>query len=567
LSAHPDPIDQRWRYESEDSIKDKLRILRLYQDHSPDSKKFRKARSPQEQFWQDRVYDVIQRREELKKEMHDLNYNPPERTVWYDMVSADKIANEGNKYKGLVGQCTEARHKGILPPDAFTDETRPDIVTYPRLPPEEFASEWAYKFATAHKEYNPPIWYGQPYHVIIMCEKLAQFAMLQHLTAEWQVDIQILRGHIGYTVIYGSFIHLKEIDLEEEFQNLLEYQRITGKKIVILYLGDWDPDGDVMDETIVDYFDRFGERYGKLDYYFERIAILAEHEHRFGTSKKKLPSDPEPIMYTKDKKGNERYKNVPRFIDRYGGIKQIEIDAVTSVEMLPHFKKLLDKKIGSFWIEEIWNYYKDLFTEEAVKKELEKRFTLTEFGRQELTPYMKWDEADEKGDEKLKQKALVEIRKVESDLQERQNQLIKPEDRQKIVDMQKGVLFSIDNQVAQEIKQVELDSETAYANGIYDDKLEYLKHRKHMYAANLEMYKEALKQNNEEPQRLKTFERYSGVKGAIEVCSRMVKHCDKMIDREIADSESRQRLHQQRQRAKELRKQQKMKGMQQQGVS
>jgi hypothetical protein len=40
-----------------------------------------------------------------------------------------------------------------------------------------------------------------------------------------------------------------------------------------------------------------------------------------------------------------------------------------------------------------------------------------------------------------------------------------------------------------------------------------------------------------------------------------------MRDREIVDSESRQRLHQQRQRAKELRKQQKMKGMQQQGVS
>jgi hypothetical protein len=39
-------------------------------------------------------------------------------------------------------------------------------------------------------------------------------------------------------------------------------------------LRDWDPDGDIIDEELVEYFDRFGERYGHLYCYFEQIAVL-----------------------------------------------------------------------------------------------------------------------------------------------------------------------------------------------------------------------------------------------------------------------------------------------------
>jgi hypothetical protein len=77
----------------------------------------------------------------------------------------------------------------------------------------------------------------------------------------------------------------------------------------------------------VDYFGRLGERYGKLDYEFKRVAVLAEHESAFGVT---LPSDPDAKVYELDKRGLPKDKNAARFKLRYGVIKQIEVDALTS---------------------------------------------------------------------------------------------------------------------------------------------------------------------------------------------------------------------------------------------
>jgi hypothetical protein len=66
MSAHPDPIDQRWRYETEDSIKDKLRKLKLYQTRT-DKIKLRKPGSSEEAEWRYIVDKVVKRLNELKE--------------------------------------------------------------------------------------------------------------------------------------------------------------------------------------------------------------------------------------------------------------------------------------------------------------------------------------------------------------------------------------------------------------------------------------------------------------------------------------------------------------------
>jgi len=134
------------------------------------------------------------------------------------------------------------------------------------------------------------------------------------------------------------------------YTRLKEIQDEEGKKIILLYLGDFDPAGDVMDETIVDYLDRFSRRYGELDYEFERVAILAEHETAFGVM---LPSKPDAKVFKKDERGNYIDTNVARFENRYGVIKQIELDALTSKHMLPHFKKLLIHAVDKWYDSDI----------------------------------------------------------------------------------------------------------------------------------------------------------------------------------------------------------------------
>ncbi len=386
MSAHVDEIDFRDRYEGEKAIRDKRRIMKLY---DPDEKiKERESASYEETQWRRIVNTVKTRLEELKREMHDESFRPSLRTLWYDLVPDPFIANSQSKemYTKVVEHLVEARHKKILPPDAFIDETRPDVDEVLDENPEWFAYRQINAITRAHEYYEPPRWHDQVYHVEVWCEKMAQASMIEHILEDKQLSIQINRGHPSYTIMYEAYERLKEI------------QERTGKMIIILYLGDWDPDGDIMDEEIVDYLDRFSKRYGKLRYEFERIAVLAEHETAFGFT---LPSAPTKKMELKrnGKPDTDRYSNKARFVKRYGRLAQIELDALTSKQALPHFKKLLrdavDKKVHvyknlnetlttDYWEQEIWDKFKDIYTEETAKQEIDRRIQLTEYGKKEL---------------------------------------------------------------------------------------------------------------------------------------------------------------------------------------
>jgi hypothetical protein len=179
LSVHPDPIDERW-YETEDSRKEKTRILKLYQTQIEDIK-LRDPRSPEEVFWRNIVQKVLKRLEELKEEMSDPDFRPALRTIWYDLVAAAELENNHNTNKGFIKCVTLARHRGIIPPNAFTDETRPDVDEGSNQTPAEYASDVARNVIEAHRFFGSPRWYGQPYHVIVICEKLAQLPMLRHI--------------------------------------------------------------------------------------------------------------------------------------------------------------------------------------------------------------------------------------------------------------------------------------------------------------------------------------------------------------------------------------------------
>jgi len=392
LSANVDPIDDRW-YETQDSRTAKWRLWTLYDPNA--NNKFRAPRSDEEAYWQNLIMKVLVRLQELKEEMNDPQFRPALRTVWYDLVSAGLIDNNQNKYTKLDERITEARHLGMLSPDAFSDETRPDLDEPEDRDPQEYATDAVHQLmASAPNGYKPPRWTGQKYHVVVLCEKLAQADMVKHILHDKQITLMVARGHNSYTRNYELYVRLKEIQDE------------TDKKIILLYLGDWDPAGDVMDETIVDYLDRFGRRYGELDYYFERVAVLAKHETAFGVT---LPSKPDARVYELDSRSFPKDKNAARFKARYGVIKQIELDVLTSRQLLPHFKKLLRDAVDKYWDPDIWKQYKDELTKERVIEEINKRVKFTEFGQKEMNLYVKMQDAIRKGDNEAKFAAALEL--------------------------------------------------------------------------------------------------------------------------------------------------------------
>jgi len=182
MSSHVDNLNKRSRYEGEDGIKNKERIMRWY---DPDIEiKEKAAASYEERQWR-RIIGLVQKRlEELKQEFADPNFRPPVRTIWYDIVPDPFIVNNQSTdmYDKLDGHLTDARHKGIIPPDAFVDETRPDVYQYSDYTPEQYAHSVSKYLAEAHEEYSPPIWHDQLYHVEVWIEKMAQFSMIEHIS-------------------------------------------------------------------------------------------------------------------------------------------------------------------------------------------------------------------------------------------------------------------------------------------------------------------------------------------------------------------------------------------------
>jgi hypothetical protein len=128
-----------------------------------------------------------------------------------------------------------------------------------------------------------------------------------------------------------------------------------------------------------------------------------------------LPSKPDARVYELDSRGLPKDKNAARFKARYGVIKQIELDVLTSRQLLPHFKKLLRDAVDKYWDQNIWEQHKDELTKECVIEEINKRVKFTEFGQKEMDLYVKMQDAIRKGDNEAKFAAALELVEIKEE--------------------------------------------------------------------------------------------------------------------------------------------------------
>jgi hypothetical protein len=232
----------------------------------------------------------------------------------------------------------------VLPVDCFSDQTRGVIQDFidEYKTPEQYIKENLDFIGNLPEDYKKliPRWHEQPYYVELWTEKSAMVGTFRSMLEG--VDVRIVYNR-GFDSISNSWS---------------TYQRIRkawdqGKKVVILYCGDLDPSGDMMDETIKDIMNVFFdvERYENDEKYrFKRIAILPEHIERF-----KLPKNP-------DKKVLDKLKQDPRkerFKEKYdlksdNDLFQIEIDALAAFNP-EELKKMLRGAILPYREHEIYD--------------------------------------------------------------------------------------------------------------------------------------------------------------------------------------------------------------------
>ena len=166
-----------------------------------------------------------------------------------------------------------------MDPDCIVDESRTIIAIDDSFyPPEQLIDAQLDVLESLPEDYKIryiPRWHGQPHYVEVWVEKKAMAGVLESILVGYQIRIVPTGGWASFTYERNNLKRLKE-------------KTRQGKKVHILYLGDYDPSGLRMDEKMID---RYWNEYG-ID--LKRIAITREQIQEFGLQHITNP-DPEVL--------------------------------------------------------------------------------------------------------------------------------------------------------------------------------------------------------------------------------------------------------------------------------
>ena len=175
-------------------------------------------------------------------------------------------------YRALL----KGREQGAIPWHWIVDETRTVARAATWRDPADYAR-------TVAHSYRRDFWTQQPIRLKIWSEKGSVRGVLAPILREYAVSFRVLHGFSGATTVHS----------------VCEYY--DGRKLVILYVGDFDPSGLFMSE--VDLPNRFA-KYGGDHIELKRVALTPDQLNG-------LPSFP-----ATDKTKDTRYR---WFRDNHGG--------------------------------------------------------------------------------------------------------------------------------------------------------------------------------------------------------------------------------------------------------
>ncbi|GAI62949.1 unnamed protein product, partial [marine sediment metagenome] len=175
----------------------------------------------------------------------------------------------------------------ILPEDKFTDRTRVFDKLSSWLDLKDFMN-------TVKNSYRKDMWQNQDRYLEIWTEKDALRSVINIITHRYDVGLQIARGQYPRTGIY---------------ETSLRYKAQSDKECFLYYVGDYDPSGLTIYNSIKERLIKFG-----VDVEIPgRIALTEEQIEKY-----KLPSD-------RAKKSDPNYK---RFIEKTGSDRVVELDSL-----------------------------------------------------------------------------------------------------------------------------------------------------------------------------------------------------------------------------------------------
>ena len=254
---------------------------------------------------------------------------PAVREIFYLLTDKQKIPNTNSSYKQLSNHLVRLRMEGTIPWSAISDDTR--LVHFDRLSkymaPTEYVEDKINRVRFAHEEYKIPLWYSQPYYIEVWIEKLAAVRTVASYIKDKQVRLVPIRGYDSWSNIFKSCSRLNA-------------KKQDGFKVVIIYLGDFDPSGEDIDRHIRQGLNFFG----LADIPINRIAVTKKQIQQFH-----LPPVPTDAKTLNKLENNDT--RTPRFIKKHGRLYAVELEALTLRE---EFERLLIRTIDKFYDKSIY---------------------------------------------------------------------------------------------------------------------------------------------------------------------------------------------------------------------
>jgi hypothetical protein len=178
--------------------------------------------------------DLLEKTNQILKEYSEQDIRVTLRQVYYQLVARDIIPNLDKEYKKLSNLLTNARYSGHIDWLAIEDRTRvPEIpTTYSSI--KELLD-------VASQSYQLDRWNDQDFYIELWTEKDAISSVISPITNSFQVPLVVNRGYSSASSMYSSAVRYL---LNSRLENY------TFKKMVLLYLGDFDPSGLDMDRDI-----------------------------------------------------------------------------------------------------------------------------------------------------------------------------------------------------------------------------------------------------------------------------------------------------------------------------
>lgn len=187
-----------------------------------------------------KALDTIQTANEIIEEYQAAGYTLTVRQLYYQFVSRDKLANKQENYKKLADTISDARLAGMIDWEAIEDRTRNLRSLGHWGAPSDIIQACA-------DQYKIDIWKNQKNYCEVWIEKDALVGVIEGPCEKYRVPYFACRGYSSQSEQWRAGMRSKSIIR-------------SGRKPVILHLGDHDPSGIDMTRDNRDRISMFAGR-------------------------------------------------------------------------------------------------------------------------------------------------------------------------------------------------------------------------------------------------------------------------------------------------------------------